>query len=234
MTDERRKGKRFQSPGVKSNLSDGNSAFAVQIDDVSKTGVGVSQIPEDFDETVRKCFAVITTPLEDFTLILHPRWVHAADHGKFKRIGFHIDDPPAEWVDFVETLKGEAVKEAQRTVARHRLLGMMAVISDGRKKFFGVVEDLSRNGLRLAQVAAHFDEAAANCVAVVHSPTGDVRVTLHPCWFHATNRGMYKTIGFKIQNPPAGWEKMLEELEKNDGKLDFLVIDDDEGTKDRS
>lgn len=226
MTGERRKGGRFPAPGLKSNLSDGSSVHIVPVDDVSQTGVGVSQVPERFDETVRKCFAVINAPLEDFTLILHPRWVRPGDHGKYKRIGFHIDNPPMEWVDFVETLKGEAGKERKRGAIRHKLLGMMAVISDGKKQFFGVVEDLSRHGLRLAQVAANFDEFADNCSAVVQSPTGDVQVSLVLCWFHTTNRGMYKTLGFKIQTPPAGWQQMIEELEKNDGKLDFLIIEE--------
>ena len=51
MAEERRKSSRFQSPGLKSNLSDGGSAFSVVIDDVSTTGVSVSQVPEGFDET---------------------------------------------------------------------------------------------------------------------------------------------------------------------------------------
>lgn len=229
MSEERRKSKRFRSPGIKSNLSDGDSVFVVAVDDVSKTGLGVSQVPEGFDESVHPCFTVINTPLEDFTLILHPRWVDPGDHGKYKRIGFHIDDPPTEWVDFVKTLKGEPDKEKQRDATRHKLLGMMAVISDGKSRYFGVVENLSKNGLRLTQVAADFAKSAESCAAVVRSPTGDVHVSLHPCWFLPTHNGMYKTIGFKIQSPPPGWLKMIEDLDKSHGKFNFMVIEDDEG-----
>ena len=229
MADERRKSKRYQPSGIKTNLSDGNSAVFVVVDDVSKTGVGVSQIPEGFDETVRQCFAVINAPLEDFTLILQPRWVHSKGKGEYKRIGFHIDDPPAEWIAFVEALKGEAKEEIKRDDSRHQILGLMAVISDGSTRYFGVVEDLSESGLRLTQVPADFDESSASCSAVVRSPTGDVQVSLHPCWIRATTKGMYKTIGFQIHNPPPGWQKLIAELEQNNGQLGFMVMGDDEG-----
>lgn len=228
MTDERRKSKRFQTPGLKSNLSDGNTAFFVMVDDVSKTGVGLSHVPEGFDETVHRCFAVINAPLEDFTLVLHPRWVHKAGRGDYKRIGFHVETPPAEWVDFVETLKGGTGEEVARVSPRQKILGLMAVLFDGRNKYFGVVEDLSKDGLRLTQVPAEFDESATSCSAVVHSPTGDVRVSLHPCWIRATSKGMYKTIGFQIHNPPQGWQGLIEELEKSGGPLGFMVVGEDE------
>ncbi|MFZ5798342.1 MAG: PilZ domain-containing protein [Desulfobulbus sp.] len=228
MSEERRKGQRFQSPGLNSTLSDGNSAFIVVVDDVSKTGMGVSQVPEDFDETVNHCFALINAPLEKFTLILKPRWVHSSSKGKFKRIGFHIDDPPVEWIEFVEGFKEKTRDESEREAARHRVLGLMAVISDGKTKSIGVVEDLSESGLRLTQLPPDFDESTGSCTAVVNSPTGDVHVSLHPCWIRTANKGMHKTIGFKIHNPPSGWQKLIEELEKDDGQLGFLVMGEDD------
>lgn len=229
MAEERRKSKRFQSPGLKSNLSDGSSAFPVAIDDVSKTGVSVSQVPEGFDETVRNCFAVINAPPEDFSLILRPCWVGFSNQGKYRRIGFHIDDPPPAWVYFVEGLKKcETGKEAQRVSPRHKILGLMAVISDGKTRYFGVVEDLSASGLRLTHIPADFDESADSCSGVVHSPSGDVHVSLHPCWIRATNKGMYRTIGFRIHNPPPGWQQIIAELEKSGGQLGFLVTGEDE------
>lgn len=112
MNDERRKSRRYQTPGLKSSISDGSTAFIVMVDDVSKTGVGLSEVPEGFDESVHRCFAVINAPLEDFSLALHPCWVHSTGEGQYKRIGFHIDDPPKEWVAFVEALKQERGADA--------------------------------------------------------------------------------------------------------------------------
>lgn len=228
MADDRRKSARHRTPGLKSNITDGKGAFFVVVEDISKTGIGLSQVPESFDETVHKCFAVINAPLKDFKLVLHPRWVQTVASGKFKKIGFQIDNPPAEWVSFVERVKKGLRKRHQRTDSRHRTFSLMAVVSDGKSRYFGVVEDLSENGLRLTQVPAEFDDAAGTCSAVVHSPTGDVNVSLHPCWIQSTNRGMYKTIGFRIHEATEGWQAMIEELESENGQLGFLLLEEEE------
>jgi len=231
MVDERRTSERHKTPGLKSNITDGKAAFFVAVEDISKTGVGVSQIPAGFDETVHKCFAVISAPLKDFKLVLHPKWVHTSESGKFKKIGFQIEDPPAEWVHFVEEVKKSLKQKHQRIRSRHRTFGLMAVVSDGKSRYFGVVDDLSEKGLRLTQVPAEFDDSAGTCSAVVHSPTGDVNVSLHPCWIRSTNKGMYKSIGFQIHNPPEGWQELIEELESETGQLGFLLPVDEEGNE---
>lgn len=227
MADDRRKSARLRTPGLKSNITDGRVAFFVAVEDISKNGIGLSQVPEGFDETVHKCFAVISAPLKDFKLVLHPRWVQTVKSGQFKKIGFQIDDPPADWVDFVESVKRGLQKKHQRTVSRHKTFSLMAVVSDGKSRYFGVIEDLSENGLRLTQVPAEFDDTAGICSAVVHSPTGDVNVSLQPCWIQPTNRGMYKTIGFRIQETTGRWQKLIEELESENGQLGFLLLDDE-------
>lgn len=228
MVDERRKSKRLKTPGLKSNITDGKTAFFVLVEDISDTGVGVSEIPDGFDETVHKCFAVINAPLKDFKLVLRPRWVYPGKSGKFKKIGFQIENPPADWVHFVESVKKGLRQKQQRSRSRHKTFGLMAVVSDGVSRYFGVVEDMSENGLRLTQVPAEFDDSAETCSAVVHSPTGDVNVSLHPCWIRPTNKGMYKTIGFQIHSPPEGWQELIQELVSEDGQLGFLLIRDEE------
>jgi hypothetical protein len=233
MVDERRKNERPKTPGLKSNITDGKGAFFVVVEDISDTGVGVAEVPDGFDETVHKCFALINAPLKDFNLVLRPRWVRPAKSGKFKRIGFQIEDPPPEWIDFVSRFKKELGQKNQRSSSRHRTFGLMAVVSDGAAKFFGVVEDLSENGLRLTQVPAEFDDSTGACFAVVHSPTGDVNVSLHPCWIRPTNKGMYKTIGFRIHDPPEGWQEMIEELESEGSQLGFLLVPDEESEEQR-
>lgn len=228
MSENRRKCERYKISGLESNISDGKSAFLVVVEDISKTGVGVSEIPAGFDETVHKCFATINAPLEDFKLALHPKWVHLTDKGRHKRIGFQIDDPSSEWLDFVDGIMGGSGEERNRGRARHKMAGLMAVVSDGKTTCFGVVEDLSENGLRLTKIPAGFDDSAENCTVVVHSPTGDVKVSLHPCWIQSTNKGMYKTVGFKVHNPPAGWQEMIGQLKGENGKISLLVVEDGE------
>lgn len=227
MSENRRKCERYKASGLESNISDGKSAFLVVVEDISKTGVGVSEIPADFDDTVHKCLAVINAPLEDFKLDLHPKWVHSAGNGKYKKIGFQIDNPSAEWVKFVEQIQGDLDGQAQRAGPRHSTLGLMAFISDGRSTHISIVEEISKNGLRLTKIPTEFDDSAGECKAVVQSPSGDQKVSLLPCWVKSTNKGMYKTVGFKIENPPSGWENFIKELEKETGNLSFLLLGDD-------
>lgn len=224
MVDERRKSERFQTPDLKSSISDGKSAFLVVVEDISKAGVGVSQIPADFDETVHKCLATVNSPMEDFQLNLSPRWVDLASDGKYKRIGFQIDNPPAKWLKFVE---GMTSGKTQRTGDRLKTLALMSMVSDGKSTYMGIVEEISEDGLRLTQVPTDFDDTTGKCTAVVQSPNGDLNISMHPCWVKSTNKGMYKTIGFQIKNPPSGWQEFIKELEKESGDLSFLLLGDD-------
>lgn len=224
MVEDRRKSKRYQTPGLKSNISDGKSAFLVVVEDISTTGVGVSQIPAGFDEKVQKCLATVNAPLKDFKLNLSPRWVDLTNDGKYKRIGFQIDNPPDEWLRFVEGMKsGESLRKGDR----HKTLALMAMVSDGMSTYIGIVEEISADGLRLTQVPTDFDDSTGKCSAVVQSPTGDLNISMHPCWVKSTNKGMYKTIGFQIQNPPAGWQEFIKKLENESEDLSFLLLGDD-------
>ena len=81
MDDNRRKYNRYQAPGLKSNVSDGNSAFLVVVEDVLRFGVALSQVPSGFDETVNKCLAVVNAPHNDYKLDLNPKWVHRSEKG---------------------------------------------------------------------------------------------------------------------------------------------------------
>lgn len=118
--------------------------------------------------------------------------------------------------------------ENKRSSPRHKTLGLMSFISDGKSSVLGVVEDLSANGLRVAQIPRDFDAAVQHCKGVITSPNGDFSVTLKPCWVKETNRGMYKTIGFQIIDPPAGWTTFVAELENGSSDLGFLVLDGEE------
>ena len=120
------------------------------------------------------------------------------------------------------------MEESRRGSARHKTLGLMSFISDGKTSVLGVVEDLSATGVRVAQVPRDFDTTVQRCKAVINSPGGEYTVTLKPRWVQETNRGMYKTIGFQIVDPPPGWTAFVSELASGEGELGFLVLDGDE------
>ena len=228
MDDDRRNFKRHQTPDLKSNISDGNSAFLVVVEDLSKTGVGLSQVPARFDETVNKCLAVVNAPHNDFKLNLNPRWVQVSEKGKHKKIGFEIENPSPEWIEFVESFNVDFNKKRKEESKRSKAVGLMTVISDGKSTYFGIVEEISEKGLRLAHIPTDFDDKTGECTAVIHSPAGELNISLLPCWVKSTNRGMYKSVGFQIQNPPTDWQGFIKNMENEAGDLSFFLLKEDD------
>ena len=104
----------------------------------------------------------------------------------------------------------------------------MCFISDGKSSVLGIVEDLSAIGIRLGQIPLDFDENIQQCKAVIHSPAGDFNLVLTPRWSDETNRGMYKTIGFQIVDPPIGWSQFVADLESGSSEIGFMVLDNGE------
>jgi hypothetical protein len=227
--DERRKNRRYAVGNLKTRITDGKSACVVKVEDISPHGVGVSGLPQDFDENV-SCVVEIKCPQGDFKLELQPRWVHL-NKGKRKKIGFQIHEPTREWLDFLLELKKAEAGGCKRSSSRLKTVGLMAMVSNDGSRCFGIVEDISENGLRLTQIPAEFADSAASCSAVVHSLAGDVNISLRPCWIRATTKGMYKTIGFEIQDPPPDWQELIETLQQETGGLDFLLPEEEKNKK---
>ena len=101
MTVNRRIDDRYQAWGLMSNISDGTSAFLGIVEDISPSGVRVSQISANFDDSRQKYASVINGPVDDFRMNLQPRWVHVTNRGMYKMIGFKIRNPPPSWTEFV-------------------------------------------------------------------------------------------------------------------------------------
>jgi len=100
----------------------------------------------------------------------------------------------------------------KRSSERHMTMGLMSTVSDGKAAYLGVVEDISATGVCVSQVPAVFDDTAEQCFTVLKGPSRDFKVILHPCWARATNRGMYKVIGFRIEEPSESWERFVEKV----------------------
>ena len=108
---------------------------------------------------------------------------------------------------------------------RHATLGLMSSVSDGKNAFIGVVEDISVTGLRLSQVPSAFDDTVDPCFTIVKGPVRDFKVFLHPCWARISKPGMYKDIGFKIEDPPQSWKRFVDKLTDDSDLLHTLVAD---------
>jgi hypothetical protein len=115
------------------------------------------------------------------------------------------------------------LEENGRKHERHTTIGLMSNISDGKSTFVGVIQDISRNGLRISQVPANFDDTADRCCSVVNGLRDDFLISLQPRWSRLTNRGMYKMIGFEIKDPPGSWTSFIEGGTENMENLGFLI-----------
>ena len=105
----------------------------------------------------------------------------------------------------------------KRSIERHMTMGLMSTVFDGKAAYLGIVEDISTKGICVSQVPAVFDDTADKCFTVVKGSIRDFKVFLHPCWARATNRGMYKIIGFRIEEPSESWEKFVENITTESG-----------------
>lgn len=117
------------------------------------------------------------------------------------------------------------LEENSRGNSRHETIGLMSNISDGKSTFVGIVEDISASGLRISQVPASFDDTAGQCYTIVNGPNQDFAIALQPRWVRVTNKGMYKMIGFEIENPPENWTNFVEGVEENMDPFGFLLSD---------
>ena len=116
-----------------------------------------------------------------------------------------------------------------RVAKRHRTLGLMSNVFDGKSAVVGIVEDISRTGLRVSNIPASFEDRAETCYMVVNGPKHDFHLVLIPRWSRSTNRGMYKTIGFQVAKAPDNWTQFLEcvENECQDDPFCAMVVGTD-------
>jgi hypothetical protein len=108
MDINKRSSERQMTMGLMSTVSDGKAAYLGVVEDISATGLCVSQVPAVFDDTVELCFTVVKGPSRDYKVLLHPRWARATNRGMYKVVGFQIDDPSEYWKDFVERISSES------------------------------------------------------------------------------------------------------------------------------
>ena len=115
----------------------------------------------------------------------------------------------------------------KRSSERHTTMGLMSTVSDGKVAYLGVVEDISPSGVCLSQVPAVFDDTVDQCFTVVKGPSRDLKMVLHPRWAKATNRGMYKVIGFQIKEPSPSWEKFVKKVTSESDPYHVLLADEE-------
>ena len=104
------------------------------------------------------------------------------------------------------------MKTNRRAAERLESMGLMTHLFDGRSAVLGVVEDVSPGGLRVSTIPAVFAESVPTCYAVVNGAWQDFHLALHPRWVVSAPRGMYKMIGFQIEQPSVEWTHFIETM----------------------
>jgi hypothetical protein len=79
----------------------GKSACIGVVEDVSATGILVSQIPSHYDEHSQKFFTIVHGPLQDFKLKLQAQWRSETKKEMYQMIGFKIVNPTLKWKKFL-------------------------------------------------------------------------------------------------------------------------------------
>lgn len=116
-----------------------------------------------------------------------------------------------------------------RADQRHMTLGLMAVVYDKESKYYCVVDELSEQGLRLVHIPNDFDDATQECKALVFTPSGDIAMHTKPRWTQLTNKGMYKSFGLQVDQPPRNWQNFIQGLKVKADNFSYLLFEDEKG-----
>ncbi len=83
-------------------MSDGNFIFEGSVENISRTGFKMTDIPAKFDPESSDCTAVISSKTKNYKFSVRPTW--STEKGIYKVVGFEILSPPAEWLAFLDEL----------------------------------------------------------------------------------------------------------------------------------
>jgi len=81
------------------DVSDGIGFFPGVVSDVSRFGIGISDLPKKLDTAAKKMTIVISGQGEHFKMNVRPKW--AVRDGMRKNVGVEISNAPWGWTEFV-------------------------------------------------------------------------------------------------------------------------------------
>jgi len=96
---EKRKYPRMEIGTLSVDVSDGVGFFPGVVSDVSRVGIGISDLPKRLDGDVKKMTIVVSVPGEHFKMNVRPRW--STKNGVRKSVGVEIMSAPCGWTEFV-------------------------------------------------------------------------------------------------------------------------------------
>ncbi len=94
----KRRHQRVDVPNLVAHLSYGVSSFTGTVSNISRTGILLTDIPEEFDTRGEELSIIVSGKGKDFKLLVVPKWV-SEDNSK-KRMGMVIPNAPIDWTVF--------------------------------------------------------------------------------------------------------------------------------------
>ena len=98
---------------------------------------------------------------------------------------------------------GRHLVQQKRKYKRTEITGFSASVSDGKKIFRGVVENVSTGGFEITNLPKLFTSEIYSCTAVLSGGGKHYKMLAKPCWSKKKGKRNI-TIGFKILD--ASWE----------------------------
>lgn len=105
MNSFKRDNTRHKTIGILCSLFDGDSMYVGIVEDLSVSGFRAGQVPLDYNDSVKLHTVTIHSLNGDFNIEVIPRWSKVSMYGMYKEVGFQIDSPPKEWVDFSKNFR---------------------------------------------------------------------------------------------------------------------------------
>lgn len=96
------------------DISDGKGFFIGSIDNISRFGLQVSDLPKQLDINAEILTAIINGQGENFKMFLKPRW--EVVNGQKKRVGLEIESCSWGWTDYVMGLERKRSEDSFTTV----------------------------------------------------------------------------------------------------------------------
>ena len=85
------------------NVSDGYGSFSGSIDNLSRTGLCLSDLPANLDKHAKRLSVVVKGHGKTFRLLAIPRWT--AESGYRKNVGVEIVNAPWGWTEFIMSME---------------------------------------------------------------------------------------------------------------------------------
>jgi hypothetical protein len=86
-------------------MSDGKFVFEGMVENISRTGFKMTDIPAKFNTESEECTAVISSKSKNYKFSVRPTW--STEAGIYKVVGFEILSAPAEWIELLDELDPE-------------------------------------------------------------------------------------------------------------------------------